>query len=368
MKLFVCVAVLAAVALAALASGCGGGGKRLDAGGSTFIYPMMTKWADEYKKATGVEVNYQAIGSGGGIQKMTAKTFDFGCTDRPMTMDQLAECQAMGGEPLHIPLVPLSDWDTWFTGEAMSSEALHIPLVLRAVVPTYNLKGVGTLKFTGQVLADVYLGNIKKWNDPALKKLNPEAALPDEKIVVVHRSDRSAATYIWLDYLSQVSGIWMDKVGVGRTVNWPVGQGQKGNEGVAGQVRRTAGSIGYVGMEYALENNMRVGMVQNQEGVFVTPTVQAVTAAANGSLKTIPRDLRISITDAPGKDSYPICGAVWAVVHNQLPSPRGQMVVDFLRWITHEGQEFCEGLNYARLPQGLVERVEQKLDQIKVGS
>ena len=342
MKRCSCVAVLAAVALA---SGCGGGAKRLNAGGSTFVYPMMTKWADEYKKATGVEVNYQSIGSGGGIQQMTAKTFDFGCTDGPMNAEQLAKCKETG------------------------SEAIHIPLVLGAVVPTYSLKGVKeSLKFTGPVLADVFLGNIKKWNDKAIKELNPDASLPDQEIVVVHRSDGSGTTYIWVDYLAKVSPEWKKKIGVGTSVNWPTGIGQKGNEGVAGQVRRSDGSIGYVELEYALQNKMSVGQVKNQEGVFVTPTLQSVTAAANGSLKTIPDDLRYSITNAPGKDSYPISGTVWAVVYDKLPSPRGQLVVDYLRWVTHEGQEFCEGLNYSRLPRGLVERVEKKLDQIKVGN
>jgi phosphate transport system substrate-binding protein len=334
--------LLGVVAFAA--AGCGSG-KRLNAGGSTFVYPMMSKWAAEYEKAAGVQVNYQSIGSGGGIQQMTAKTFDFGCTDGPMNEEQLEKCRETGSEPLHIPLV------------------------LGAVVPTYNLEGVTEpLMFTGALLADIYLGNVKKWNDLAIRALNPAAALPDKEIVVVHRSDGSGTTYIWVDYLAKVSKQWAKDIGVGTSVNWPVGIGQKGNEGVAGQVRRSAGSIGYVELEYALQNKMSVGHVRNREGVFVKPTLETVTAAANASLKTIPEDLRYSITDAPGQDSYPISGTVWAVVYDKLPAGKGQKVVDFLRWVTHEGQEHCAGLNYSRLPKGLVERLEKKLDQIKIGS
>jgi phosphate transport system substrate-binding protein len=324
------------------AAGCGG--PRLNAGGSTFVYPMMSTWADEYRKAHGVEINYQSIGSGGGIQQMTAKTFDFGCTDGPMNDEQLKKCRETGSEPLHIPLV------------------------LGAVVPTYNLTELNEpLKFTGPVLADIFLGNIKKWNDKALKDLNPDAALPDKEIVVVHRSDGSGTTYVWLDYLAKVSPQWAKDVGVATSVNWPVGIGQKGNEGVAGQVRRSPGSIGYVELEYALQNKMSVGTVKNKEGVFIMPSLKSVTAAADNSLMTIPDDLRYSITDAAGKDSYPISGTTWAVVYDKLPAGKGQQVVDFLRWVTHEGQQHCEALNYSRLPAGLVERLEKKLDQIKVG-
>ncbi len=332
------------LSVAALAVGCGGKDKRLNAGGSTFVYPMMTTWADEYRKATGIEVNYQSIGSGGGIQQMTVKTFDFGCTDGPMNEEQLAKCRETGSEPLHVPLA------------------------LGAVVATYNLPGVSEpLKFTGPVLADVFLGNIKKWNHEALRKLNPGVELPDQEIVVVHRSDGSGTTYIWVDYLAKVSPQWKTDVGVGTSVNWKVGIGQKGNEGVAGQVRRSPGSIGYVELEYALQNKMSVGLVKNKAGAFIKPTLQSVTAAANASLTTIPEDLRYSITDAPGKESYPISGTVWAVVYDKLPAGKGQQVVDFLRWVTHEGQEHCEALNYSRLPKGLVERLEKKLDSIQVG-
>jgi phosphate ABC transporter phosphate-binding protein len=324
-------------------TGCGSA-RRLNAGGSTFVYPMMSKWASEYEKAKGVQVNYQSIGSGGGIQQMTARTVDFGCTDSPMNEEQLQKCREAGGE------------------------AVHVPLVLGAVVPTYNLEGVEKpLRFTGPVLADIYLGNIKKWNDPALRQLNPGVVLPDKEVVVVHRSEGSGTTYIWVDYLAKVSPGWNKKVGVGTSVNWPTGVGQKGNEGVAGQVRRSPGSIGYVELIYALQNNMKYGLVRNREGTFVNASLESVTAAADASLKDIPDDLRFSITDAPGQEAYPISGTVWAVIYNKLPAGKGQMVVDFLRWATHEGQEHVEGLHYSRLPGGLVQRLEKKLDSITVG-
>jgi phosphate ABC transporter phosphate-binding protein len=332
--------------LSVLLSGCGGSGevRRLNAGGSTFVFPMMTKWASEYEKAKGVQVNYQSIGSGGGIQQMTAKTFDFGCTDGPMNEEQLQKCRDQG------------------------SEAVHVPLVMGAVVPTYNLDEVmQPLRFSGPVLADIYLGKIKKWNDPALKDLNPGAALPDKEIVVIHRSDGSGTTYIWVDYLSKVSPEWKQKVGVGTSVNWPTGVGQKGNEGVAGQVRRSAGSIGYVELIYALQNNMKYAPVKNKAGEFINAGLASVTAAASNALSEIPDDLRYSITDAAGKESYPISGTVWAVLYSKQPAGKGQAVVDFLRWVTHDGQQYAEGLHYARLPEGLVKRLEKKLDGIQVG-
>jgi phosphate transport system substrate-binding protein len=332
----------AVAALLLAAAGCGSSKPRLNAGGSTFVYPMMSKWAAEYDKAKGVEVNYQSIGSGGGIQQMTAKTFDFGCTDAPMNDEQLQKCRDSGSEPLHIPLV------------------------LGAVVPTYNLEGVKEpLKFTGPVLADIFLGKIKKWNDKALQDLNKGAPLPNEDIVVVHRSDGSGTTYIWVDYLSKVSpDEWQKKVGTGASVNWPAGVGQKGNEGVAGQVRRSPGAIGYVELIYALQNNMSFGLVQNKAGEFIKGDLASVTAAADNSLKEIPDDLRFSITDAEGKGSYPISGTVWAVLYQKLPKERSQHVVDFLRWVTHDGQKYATDLHYATLPKGLVERLDKKLDSV----
>jgi phosphate transport system substrate-binding protein len=248
------------------------------------------------------------------------------------------------------------------------SEPVHIPLALGAVVPVYNLKGVDQpLKFTGPVLADIYLGKIKKWNHKAIAKLNPDVELPAQDIVVIHRSDGSGTTYIWVDYLAKVSPQWKKDIGVATSVNWPTGIGQKGNEGVAGQVRRSSGAIGYVELIYALQNDMTYGQVQNREGKFIKPSTASVTAAAGAALKTIRDDLRFSLTDAPGKDSYPISGANWAVVYSKLPAGKGQKVLDFLRWVTHEGQEYCDELHYARLPKGLVTRLEKKLDSIEVG-
>ncbi len=330
--------------LIVVAPGCGGcrQEQRLNGGGSTFVYPMMSKWASAYDKTKGVKVNYQSIGSGGGIQQMTAKTFDFGCTDAPLNEEQLQKARETGGE------------------------VVHIPLVMGAIVPAYNLEEVKEpLRFTGPVLANIFLGKITKWNDKALQQLNPNAALPDKDIGTVHRSDGSGSTFIWVDYLSKVSSAWKEKVGVGTSVNWPVGVGQKGTEGVAGQVKRTPGSIGYIELTYALQNNIKYGLVQNKEGAYVPATLESVTAA--GALAEIPDDLRYSLTNAPGKDAYPISGTVWAVLYVNQPADKGKAVIDFLRWVTHEGQQYAAELHYARLPQGLVERLEKKLDLVQLG-
>lgn len=304
---------------------------------------MMSRWAADYDKARGVKVNYQSVGSGGGIQQMIAKTFDFGCTDAPLNEEQLKKARETGGE------------------------VVHIPLVMGAVVVAYNLdEAKEPLRFTGPVLADIFLGKIKRWNDKALQGLNPGVSLPDKEIGVVHRSDGSGTTYIWADYLSKVSPEWKAKVGVGTSVNWPIGVGQKGSEGVTGQVKRSPGSLTYVELTYALHNKVPFGQVQNREGVFITPSLESVTAAAAGALATIPDDLRYSLTDAPGKDAYPLSGTVWAVIYVNQPKDKGQAVVDFLRWITHEGQELAGELQYARLPAGLIERLETKLNQVQV--
>jgi phosphate transport system substrate-binding protein len=304
---------------------------------------MMSKWAGEYDKAKGVKINYQSIGSGGGIQQMTAKTLDFGCTDAPMNDEQLAKARETGGD------------------------VVHIPLVMGAAVAIYNLdEAKEALQFTGTVLADIFLGKIKKWNDQALKTLNPKANLPDKEISVVHRSDGSGTTHIWVDYLSKVSEEWKTKVGVGTSVNWPCGVGQKGSEGVSGHVKRSAGSIGYVELTYALQNNIQFGLVENKEGVFVKAGIDSVTEAAKGALSEIPNDLRYSITNAPGKDAYPISGTVWAVIYVKQPSDKGKAVVDFLRWVAHEGQRYAGDLHYAPLPPGLIERLDKKLDQVQV--
>jgi phosphate ABC transporter phosphate-binding protein len=324
--------------------GCGTGveDKRLSGAGATFIYPIMSKWASEYEKAKGVKINYQSIGSGGGIQQMTAQTVDFGCSDGPMNDEQLAKAKEVKGD------------------------VVHIPLAMGADVPAYNLAEVKEqLRFSGPVLADIFLGKITKWNDAAIKKLNPDAALPDKDIVVVHRSDGSGTTYIWVDYLSKVSGEWKSKVGIGTSVNWPTGIGQKGNEGVAGQVKRSPGSLGYIELIYAVQNGIQYGSVQNKDGVFVSASMESVTAAADAMLTNIPEDLRYSIVDAPGKSSYPISGTSWAVVYTNNPGGKGKDIRAFLYWCTHDGQRFCEALHYSRLPKGLVERVDQRLALIK---
>ena len=315
---------------------------RISGAGATFIYPMMSKWASEYEKAKGVKINYQSIGSGGGIQQMTAQTVAFGCSDGPMNEEQLKKAKEVNGD------------------------VVHIPFVMGADVASYTLKDVKEpLKFSGPILADIYLGNIKKWNDPALQKLNPDAPLPDQEIVVVHRADGSGTTYIWVDYLSKVSPEWKKKVGVGTSVRWPTGVGQKGNEGVAGMVKRTDGSIGYIELIYAVQNNIKYGSVQNKEGAFITPSLESVTAAANNSLTEIPDDLRYSITDAPGKDSYPIAGTSWGVCYTNNPGGQGKDVRDFFHWCTHDGQKLCEALHYSRIPDSLVKRIEKRLELIK---
>jgi phosphate transport system substrate-binding protein len=272
-----------------------------------------------------------------------------------MNAEQLQKCRDEGGEPLHIPLA------------------------MGAVVAVYNLDEVKQpLRFTGEVLARIYMGKefpgkeedkILRWNHPAIKALNPAVAdqLPDKEIVVVHRSDGSGTTYVWVDYLAKVSPEWKDKVGVATSVNWPTGIGQKGNEGVAGQVQRSPRSIGYVELIYATQNDMKYALVKNKAGEFIEPNLKSIAAAADNTLTTIPDDLRYSITDAPGKDSYPISGTTWAVVYDKLPAEKKQAVVDFLRWVIHDGQQYCEELHYAPLPKGLVERADKKLDQIKVG-
>ena len=349
------VAILLSVALLASAgcTGCtntgpggpkgGGEHPRLNGAGATFIYPMMTKWMKEYEQAKGIKVDYQSIGSGGGIKQMTAKTVDFGCSDGPMNDAQLKEAHEQGGD------------------------VVHIPLVMGAVVPAYNLPSLKDkqLKFSGPVLADIFLGNITQWNDPAIQKLNPGVELPGTKIVVVHRSDGSGTTYIFVDFLCKVSDEWEKKVGKATSVNWPTGLGEKGNENVAGQVKRSEGAIGYIELTYALQNDIKYGSVQNKAGVFVSPTLEAVTAAANESLTTIREDLRYSITDAPGKESYPIAGTSWGICYTKDPGGKGKAVHDFLYWCTHEGQQYCEALHYSKLPKGLVERVEKRLELIK---
>lgn len=334
-------ALFVTVTSALLSSGCGHSGQKLNGTGSTFVAPIISKWSAAYEKAKGVKVNYESVGSSAGIERWTAGTFDFACTDAPLTERQLQEAKNKGGD------------------------VLHIPLVLGAVVPAYNLPEVKEpLTFSGPVLADIYLGSIKKWNDPALQQLNPGSALPDRDIAVVHRSDGSGTSYIWTDYLCAVSPQWKSKVGAGTSLTWPAGTGQIGNDGVATQVKNAPGSIGYVQLDYALQKDIKFGLVKNREGVAIKATLESVAAAANATLSNIPDDLRYSIVDAAGSDSYPVSGTSWAVLYVKQPKGKGPRLVEFLRWATHEGQEQVGELHYARLPKGLVERLDKKLEQV----
>ncbi|HEV7674795.1 MAG TPA: phosphate ABC transporter substrate-binding protein PstS, partial [Candidatus Angelobacter sp.] len=301
------------------------------------------KWFSEYHNAhKDVQINYQSIGSGGGIQQLTSGTVDFGASDGPMTDEQLSK-------------VPV--------------KVLHIPTVLGGVVPTYNVTGVNSdLKFTGDVLADIYLGNIKKWNDPRLAKANPGVKFPDEDIVVVHRSEGSGTTYIFTDYLSKVSPAWKDKVGKGTSVNWPAGLGGKGNEGVSGMVKQTEGSIGYVELIYAISNQMAYGSVQNAAGSFVKASLDSVTAAA-ASVKDMPDDFRVSITNAPGKDAYPISSFTWLLVPAEWSdATKEKAFVDFLTFMVDKGQTMTAALQYAPLPTNVAAKVKARIKEIKVAN
>jgi phosphate transport system substrate-binding protein len=313
----------------------------LNGAGATFPNPIYQKWFSEYHNAhNDVKINYQSIGSGGGIQQLTAGTVDFGASDGPMTDEQLSK---------------------------VAGKVLHIPTVLGAVVPTYNITGVSSeLKFTGDVLADIFLGNIKKWNDPRLAKANPGVKFPDEEIVVVHRSDGSGTTYIFTDYLSKLSPAWKDKVGKGGSVNWPAGLGGKGNEGVSGMVKQTVGSIGYVELIYAVSNKMPYGSVQNATGSFVKASLESVTAAA-ASVKDMPEDFRVSITNAPGKEAYPISSFTWLLVPAEwADAGKEKAFVDFLNWMVDKGQTMTSDLSYAPLPKSVAQKVKARIKEVRV--
>jgi phosphate ABC transporter phosphate-binding protein len=318
-------------------------GTILQGGGSTFINPLMQHWAGVYEKAHGVRIDYQTVGSGRGMEGVLDRVYVFGCSDAPLTDKQLARVKEAGG---HL---------------------IHVPLVLGAVVPAYNLPGIGKgqLRFTGPILADIYLGKITNWNSPALRIANPGIKLPDMPIRPVHRIDKSGTTYIWTEYLSTVSGEWKARFGASMQLDWPGGLEGKGNNAVANQVSRTVGSLGYVELTYALENNLPFGQVKNREGKFITATLDSVTAAA-GALTTIPADLRLPLIDAAGEDTYPIVGMTYALIHsNQAGNPSGRDLVAFLRWATHEGQAYTRELHYAPLPPELVRRIDMALASVK---
>jgi phosphate transport system substrate-binding protein len=319
-----------------------GGGADLTGAGATFPYPIYSKWFSDYANATGIKINYQSIGSGGGVRQISEQTVDFGASDGPMSDEELAKAK---GGPI-----------------------LHIPTVLGADVITYNVPGVtAVLKLTPSVIADIFMGRIKKWNDTRLASLNPGVSLPSQDILVVHRSDGSGTTYIFTDYLDKVSPAWHSSVGKGKEVKWPVGLGGKGNEGVSGQVKQTPGAVGYVELAYAKQNNLPAALVRNKAGQYVAASVPAVTAAAAGVAQSLPAntDYRISIVDAPGAQSYPISSFTWLLVYqHQTDAVKGKKLVDFLNWAMTEGEKTAPTLDYAPLPAEMVTSVKAKIATI----
>ena len=312
---------------------------KLNGAGATFPYPIYSKWFNEYhNQHPDIEINYQSIGSGGGIRQVTAGTVDFGASDGPMSDEQLA---------------------------ASTVKLIHLPTVLGSVVPAYNIPGFkGELKFTPEIIAGIYLGKITSWNDAAIAKANPGVSLPGQSIIVVHRSDGSGTTYIFTDYLSKVSPDWKSQVGKGTSVSWPVGLGAKGNEGVAGMIRQMDGAFGYVELIYALQNNITYGTVKNAAGNFVKASLDSTTAAA-ASMKTMPADFRVSITNPPGGDAYPISSFTWLLVPLDWKDKGKQKVfADFLNWMVDQGQSMTAALNYAPLPDSVKQKVKTAIQTI----
>jgi phosphate transport system substrate-binding protein len=313
---------------------------QLNGAGATFPYPIYSKWFSEYNKLhPDVQINYQSIGSGGGIRQVLSGTVEFGASDGPMSDEQLSQAKV---------------------------KILHIPTVLGADVPAYNIPGVsGEIKFTQEVLANIFLGKITSWNDPAIVKANPGVNFPNQPIIVVHRSDGSGTTYIFTDYLSKVSKEWETTVGKGTSVKWPIGLGGKGNEGVAGQIRQLQGSIGYVELIYAVQNNISYGSVRNAAGTFVKASLDGVTEAA-ASVKSMPADFRVSITNAPGKTAYPISSFTWLLIPVQAKdSKKGKILADFLSWMVTDGQKMTTALAYAPLPDSVAEKVKAAIKQVR---
>jgi phosphate transport system substrate-binding protein len=312
----------------------------LNGAGATFPYPMYSKWFSEYHKAhPEVEINYQSIGSGGGIRQVLAGTVDFGASDGPMTDEQLAQAK---------------------------TKILHVPTVLGADVPAYNIPGVtAELKFTPEALAGIFLGKITNWNDKAIASANPDVKLPNDQIIVIHRSDGSGTTYIWTDYLSKISADWQSQAGKGTSVKWPVGLGGKGNEGVAGMIRQMQGSIGYIELIYAIQNKIPYGVVKNSAGNFVKASLDSVTAAAASAPK-MPADFRVSITNAPGKDAYPISSFTWLLIPAQSKdAAKGKILSDLLNWIVNDGQKMTADLAYAPLPASVAAKVKDEIKQVR---
>jgi phosphate transport system substrate-binding protein len=314
--------------------------QKINAAGATFPAAIYQKWFEEYHKLhSGTEINYQSIGSGGGIAQLTGGTVDFGASDMPMTDDQLSKLKV---------------------------KAFHFPSVLGAVVPTYNIPGVAAdLKFTPETLAGIFLGTIAKWNDPRLAKDNPGVKFPNEDIQVIHRSDGSGTTFVWTDYLSKVSPEWKSKVGANTSVSWPVGLGGRGNEGVAGLLKQTPYSIGYVELVWAAQNKLTIGLVKNASGNFVKASVESVTEAAAGAAKEIPADFRISITNAPGKQAFPISSFTYLLIPSQIPdAAKGDAIKGFLQWMLADGQKYAAGLFYAPLPKEIVAKEMKQISQV----
>ncbi len=316
------------------------GQTQLNGAGATFPYPIYSKWFSEYAKShSGVAINYQSIGSGGGIRQVTAGTVDFGASDMPMTDKQLQDSKV---------------------------KILNLPTVLGAVVPAYNIPGVtGEVKFTPEALAGIFLGKIARWNDKALTAANPDISFPDKEIIVAHRSDGSGTSFIWTDYLSKVSPEWKTSVGADTSVKWPVGLGAKGNEGVSGLIRQMSGSIGYVELIYAVQNKIPYGSVRNSAGTFVKASLESVTAAAASAPK-MPADFRVSITNSPGKDAYPISSFTWLLIPQQAKNPaNGKILADFLNWMVTEGQTMTTALAYAPLPDNVVAKEKETIKLVK---
>lgn len=312
----------------------------LNGAGATFPYPIYSKWFSEYHKLhPDIQINYQSIGSGGGIRQVINGTVDFGASDGPMTDDMLKEAKA---------------------------KILHMPTVLGADVPAYNIPGVtAELKFTPEALAGIFMGKITKWNDKAITSANPGVNLPDKDIIVVHRSDGSGTTYIWTDYLSKISPEWQSQVGKGASVKWPIGLGGKGNEGVAGSIRQLQGSIGYVELIYAVQNNISYGSVKNAAGNFIKASLDGVTAAAASAPK-MPADFRVSITNAPGKDAYPISSFTWLLIPAQSKdAAKGKILADFLNWMVTDGQKMTAALSYAPLPESVVQKEKEAIKEVR---
>lgn len=334
-------AAVAALALFACGAGLAAQTLAINGAGATFPYPIYSKWFSEYNTLRpNVQINYQSIGSGGGIRQITAQTVFFGATDGPMTSDQLL---------------------------AAPGRILHFPTVLGAVVPIFNVPGVPALKFSGSLLADLFLGKITRWNDAAIAKVNPGVTLPNLPVTIVHRAEGSGTTYIFVDFLAKTSPEWKQRVGVANSVNWPAGLGGSGNEGVSGLVKQTPGALGYVELIYALQNKIAYGSVQNLAGEFVTASVASVTAAAAEAVKAMPADFRVSITNAPGKGVYPISSFTWLLFYeNPKNKPMAAAMVAFMKWALTDGQKMAEGLGYAPLPPAVVALELDALKKIKV--